>query len=124
MYSVKKDLQKNRIYATLKGMISPEEAKEYFDNFVKEIDYFYRQSTPFTVLADIREFKTSSQDVKQIFVDIQKISVQKGLIKSAVIMPESALSGLQGKTIAKESGVAGTERYFSNLSDAEKYLDE
>lgn len=124
MYSVRKDTLKKRIYVKLAGFLEVEEAKRYAKEVVEAAESFHQQNAPFTLVADLTEMKTASKEVAEVLSGVQEATASKGLRKSAVLLPAEAVGSMQIKRYSRMTEVEEVQEYFSNLSEAEEFLDK
>ncbi len=68
-------------------------------------------SGKFGVLIDMRTLKPLLPDSQEFMQQGQKLYKQKGMVRSAVIL-DSAITAMQFKRIAKETGIYEWERYI------------
>ena len=118
-FSVFVDESKNRIYATFNGFWSQ---MKIMDDYRSNLPVAFKRIKPnFTLIADLRNFKTLPPDLipkqKQSMEDFAKA----GMFKVAVILPGSAISGMQLKQSMNDTKMP--ERQFSTVDEGEKWLD-
>ena len=75
----------------------------------------------FRVLSDIRGFKPATPEVQEIMKSIQKMFKECGLKKVALLV-DNALTKMQLKRLHGETGIRGTDEFFS--ADEEGYMSE
>ena len=118
-YSIGVDKGKNRIYIVMTdfwGDVSL--AASYVEDIRTACQMV---SKDFTVLADLRNMKTPSVDVKQKFAEVQNIMEKAGLLKTAEILPEDVVAQMSvDRTFKKYTMVRGL---FSSKLKAEAWLD-
>ncbi|NJO90804.1 MAG: hypothetical protein HC831_18940 [Chloroflexia bacterium] len=119
-FSVFVDESKNRVYATFNGFWSQMKIMDDYRACLPAV--FKMMKSKFTLVADLRNFKTLPPDLvpkqKQSMMDF----AQAGVFKIALILPSSAISGMQVKQSAAETKNM-PERQFDNVAEAEKWLD-
>ncbi len=119
-FSLFVDESKNRVYATFKGFWSQMKIMENYRSYLPQV--FKLVKSNFTLVADLRNFKTLPPDLvpkqKESMMDFAKA----GVFKIAAILPSSAISGMQLKQSMNETK-NNPERHFDNVADGEKWLD-
>ncbi len=118
-FSVEVDDAKNRMYTTFHGFWKEMSIMDdYRTNLHTAIK---RMKANFTLVADLRDFKTLPPELipkqKQCMEDLAK----GGMFKVAVILPASAISGMQLKKSMTDTNMP--ERQFGSVADGEKWLD-
>lgn len=117
-FKVSVDTSKNRMYTVFSDFWS----EDIMDNYMSSLDTALSLvSSNFTLVADLREFKTLSPNL----VPKQKMSMQKlggaGMFKVAEILPASVISKMQLNSSAQETKMPN--RQFSSISEGEQWLD-
>lgn len=119
-YSLGVDQMKNRIYYTMTGFWrNPEDFPEYFNDWNRAIA---EMSPGFTILTDVREFKTPAPVIKPMFDKIQRILGESGLKKTAELFGKDVVAEMSLDSVAKRSGMQKAN--FNDLAQAEAWLDE
>lgn len=118
MYEVKTNALKNRLYITVEGAMVKDEVETYKSAVRKNIE---KLKPGFTVAIDLRKTSVVDQDTVVQMQEIKKIAVAAGLSKSAIVV-ESAILKMQTNRNFKDVGPQ--DKAFSDLSEAEKFLDE
>lgn len=118
-FSIDVDSSKNRIYASFLGFWSKMEIMdEYLSYLTKALAAIKKD---FTLLADLRTFKTLPNDL----VAKQKLAMEDlakaGMSKVAVILPQSVISEVQLKSSMNETAMP--EKQFSTVEKGEEWLD-
>ncbi|WP_439183859.1 hypothetical protein [Carboxylicivirga taeanensis] len=118
-YDLGIDLEKNRLHIVCKGFWSKGEIVDQFIAHQKEALSYLKSG--FTVVADMREFKTLPLDL----VDKQQQShadlVKAGMFKVAEILPQSAIAKSQLNKVTDSSKMPNMK--FSDYAEGEKWLD-
>lgn len=119
-YSISVDSSSNRIYYTMTGFWrNPQEFSDYLNDWNKAIS----QVKPgFTILTDVRNFKTPPASFKSMFDNMQKMLNEAGLRKTAELFGKDTVVELSLDSIAKSSGMK--KRNFTDQAKAEAWLDE
>ena len=118
MFTVKADVQKNRLYVTLVGFFDYKLMKECTDKTVEEVN---KLKPGFDVITDISEFKPVGQDTLDEVARGQAFFKKAGIRRGIRVEGQSKLTGGQfsrlGKTVDYNPNVV------ENLEAAEKLLD-
>lgn len=116
----KVDLEKNRIYLTVYGFMTADDARQLNEDYRKAI----AQCKPgFTVLTDVRYYKPGPPEVQAILAEGPKMAEAAGCKKVARVLVETRpLGGMQLDRLAKKCSTYPS-RHFSTIEEAEAYLD-
>ncbi len=116
----KVDLEKNRIYITVFGFMTADEAHQLNEDYREAID----QCKPgFTVLTDVRYYKPGPPEIQAILAEGPKMAQAAGCKKVARVLVETKpLGGMQIERLAKSSS-SYPSRHFETIEEAEAYLD-
>ena len=118
-YSIEIDSGKNRGYLTFTGFCKDEDE---MSNFLDDVSRAAQQlKEGFTLLTDARQFKTPSPEVAALHEKSQKIWIEKGLSKTAEILPEKASTQIALHRYSKTTGMK--KKAFSQEKEAEAWLD-
>jgi len=118
-YTLAVDPSKNRIYWTPRGLWDKTmSAPELVSHWEKARQ---RVLSGFTILVDARQIKTLSADWADTFRQIQELMVTSGLMASAEVLPEDAITKMQAKRVSRQSGMR--REVFDSVEEAEKWLD-
>jgi len=118
-YSIEIDTEKNRAYLAFIGYCkTKDEMSTYLEDVTKAAQ---RLKKGFTLLTNATEFKTPPPEVSALHEKSQKIWVEKGLSKTAEILPESAITQLTLDRFAKTTGMK--KKAFSQEKEAEDWLN-
>ena len=114
------DLEKNRIYLTIYGFMTVEDAKQLNEDYRKAIE----QCEPgFTVLTDVRYYKPGPPEVQAILAEAPRMAEAAGCKKVARILVETKpLGGMQIDRLARTTS-SYPSRHFDTVEEAEAYLD-
>ncbi len=112
------DQEKNRLFITSKGFWTDDIVDEYAKNQTIAIE---KLKKGFTVVADMRTFKTLSQDLvkKQEKTHIEL--VEAGMYKVAEILPGSVIASMQLKQVTAKNDIPNKQ--FSTIEEGEAWLD-
>jgi hypothetical protein len=118
MYSIKADVDKNRLYITMQGFFSVEEMKACTDQTISESK---KLKPGFDVITDISEFKPVSPEATKELERGQAFFKSAKIGRGIRVVGKSVTSGMQlnrtGKTVGYEPNTVAT------LAEAEKFLD-
>lgn len=118
-YSIEIDTETNRAYLTFTGFCKTiNEMPTFLEDVTKAAQ---RLKKGFTLLTNATGFKTPSLEVSALHEKSQKIWVEKGLSKTAEILPESATSKIALDRYSKSTGMK--KKAFSQEKEAEAWLD-
>jgi hypothetical protein len=103
---------------TLGGFINVDEMKQWVEESKKALLITPKQ---FGVFVDMRELKPLPPESQSFMQEGQKLYKQKGMQRSVVIV-QNAITKMQFKRIAKETGIYAWERYIdaSEVTNWEK----
>jgi hypothetical protein len=119
LYEVRVDIDKNRLYLTVKGFWkSPAQAPEYIADLKAAAE---KIKPGFTILTDLRTMKPPTTEVGQLHVEAQKNLVESGLSKTAEVVGSAILLEMQLKKYAQTSSMSKAE--FESVEEAEAWLD-
>lgn len=111
--------EKNRAYLTSTGFCkAADEMPTFLEDVTKAAQ---RLKKGFTLLTNATAFKTPSPEVSVLHEKSQKIWVEKGLSKTAEILPESATTKIALDRYSKSTGMK--KKAFSQEKEAEAWLD-
>ena len=119
-YDISADANKNRIYLTLSGFWSDKSAvPDYLNDVSKSIQ---NVAPGFTVLVDMREFKTATEEITSIQKQAGGMLVQAGLERTAeVLSQEMKIQQITLENYGKASGMK--KMSFHDEIEATKWLD-
>jgi hypothetical protein len=119
-YRIDVDSTKNRMYYTMTGFwYDPADFPEYFADCDKAVAAV---RPGFTLLADVRDFKTPVSAVKPLLDERQRRLTQAGLRKAAEVFSQDVIAQMALDNVAHHSGMS--KRNFTDLAAAEAWLDE
>jgi hypothetical protein len=99
---------------TFGGMMNKEEMEKWFQESAQALT---RCSGAFGVVIDMRTLKPLPRDAQATMVQGQGLYKKAGMQRSAVIL-DNAVTAMQFKRLAKESGIYAFERYLDASGDA------
>ena len=119
-YDISTDPAKNRIYLTLSGFWPD---KSIVPDYINDISKSIQNVTPgFTILADMRAFKTATEEIMALQKQAGVIMIRAGIGRTAEIVPqEMKIQQMALENNTKDSGM--TRMTFHDVTEAEKWLD-
>jgi hypothetical protein len=118
MYTIKADVQKNRLYIKLVGFFSTEEMKKATDDTISEV----RKLKPgYDVITDVSEFKPAGPETVKEIERGQAHFKATGVGHGIRVVGESVLTGMQFNRTGK--GVGYIPDAVATVEEAEKLLD-
>lgn len=118
-YAVEIDPVKNRAYLTFTGFCKDVDKMSDFLNDVEKATQGLTRG--FTLLTDASEMKTPSKEVSDLHEKSQRLWIEQGLLKTAEIIPESAMVQMTLKRYSTSTGMMKKE--FQTRDEAEAWLD-
>lgn len=121
-YEVAVDTAKNRIFFTLVGFWkNVDDVPNVYDDSMKAVD---KLKSGYTILADLREFKTPTPEAIEVTKRVQVSLVKRGASKSAEVL-DSKLVKFRMTESAESSGLTTIKfGQFDNVAEATAWLDE
>ncbi len=119
MHAVKVDLTKNRLYITLDGFNTPEEARKIADEVIEKAKTL---RPGFFAINDIRTFKAGTPDSAEQIKRASEFLMGKGMRHLIRVTGESRIASMQVDRMAKEAGYIA--EIASTVEEAEKILDQ
>lgn len=118
-YEIEVDSEKNRLYLTVKGYWRAlTDVSNYLQDLQSAVDRLLRG---FTIVTDVTQAKTSSEEAGVLHIKAQEYIVQAGLSRTAEIHPESKITCMALNRYARTSGM--DRAAFASLEEAEAWLD-
>ncbi|MFO7247029.1 MAG: STAS/SEC14 domain-containing protein [Thermaerobacter sp.] len=119
MYKVQLlDPERRIIELVWSGKVQPEEVEEVNQKFLEIIKSF--DGKPFDALVDLSTLISFPPETQRGIAEQQKMALEKGLRRSAVVVPSGAVrAGLN--TISNKSGLQ-TEFHFASRQEALAFL--
>jgi hypothetical protein len=118
MFKVHADPARNRLYLTLSGFFSFEEAKACGDETVAATR---KLKAGYDVITDISEFKPGTQEVAKDIERVQAHFKATGARRGVRVVGGNAASSMQFARLASQAGF--TSCNVATLVEAEKLLD-
>lgn len=119
-YDLSADPVKNRIYLTLFGFWPNQSVvPDYINDVIKSTQHI---KGGFTILTDLRKFKTVPPEVGALHQQAQTILVKAGLDRTAEVVPEEMV--IEKITLDRYSKSTGMKKMtFHDVDEAIKWLD-
>jgi hypothetical protein len=93
-------------------------------NFLTDGDLLLEKLNPgFTNLVDVTQMKTPPKDVRDLFEQIQKKFMSRGMSKNAEVI-SSAFVEVNLDEVASQSGMSTILRQFKSMAEALAWLNE
>ncbi len=118
-YDLGVDTEKNRLHIVCKGFWAKEEIVDQFVAHQKEAISHVKSG--FTVVADMREFKTLPLTLVEKQQKSHMDLVNAGMFKVAEILPQSAIAKSQLNKVTESSNMPNMK--FADYAEGEKWLD-
>jgi len=122
MFTTHADVEKNRLYITLKGAFEEDEAKVAAGRVAAEIN---KLRTGFDVITDISMIKSSALEATDELIKIQKLLIVSGvkdIIRIVGKQGEQIFGKLQFDMASNESGIAA--KTANTMVEADLILDK
>jgi hypothetical protein len=120
-YTFEVDTSINRIFITMVGFW---ENAGVVPNFLTDGDLLLEKLNPgFTNLVDVTQMKTPPKDVRDLFEQIQKKFMSRGMSKNAEVI-SSAFVEVNLDEVASQSGMSTILRQFKSMAEALAWLNE
>jgi hypothetical protein len=117
MYKVHADTVRNRLYITLAGFLSLEEAKRCGDETIAATR---KLKAGYDVITDITDFKPGTQDVAKDIERVQRHFKDSGARLGVRIVGQNAPSSMQFARTGNAAGFSAVNA--ATLAEAEKIL--
>jgi uncharacterized membrane protein YdfJ with MMPL/SSD domain len=118
MFTIKADIQKNRLYVTLVGYFDYKEMKASTDKTIEEVRKLKRG---YDLINDISQFKPASQDALKEVERAQSYLKKTGIRHGIRVEGKAKLSSIQFNRIGKT--VDYLPDTVETIEEAEKLLD-
>ena len=120
-YELSYDDSKNRIYWTIIGFWKGVSA---VPNYLSDWEKALNLTAPgFTILADLREMKPWTNEIKELNAKQQEIIVSRGVKKVATVMAEM-ITKLNIASSTEQAGMASLTQDFTDMKLAEDWLNK
>lgn len=118
MYKIKHDLVRNRLYLTLEGAFTLDDAQKCVKDVVAAST---RLKKGYDVVNDISNLKVVSQDIAKEIEKVQAHFVSSGARMGIRVIGSNAISGMQFRRTAGNTGYNSVN--VSSLGEAEELLN-
>lgn len=121
MYQSRTDIERNRIYVTLKGRITAEESGQAARQIITDISTL---KPGFDVVTDISEFEPVTKKETETLLKVHKVLAEKGVNRIARVVGtelKATVGKIQFERTSRQSKIVAEN--FDSLEDAERYLD-
>jgi len=118
MFTIRADIDKNRLYCTLNGFFKYEEMKECTDKTIEECK---KLKPGFDVITDISQFKAVGQDALDEVMRAQAFFKEHGVRHAIRVEGGSKLTNIQFSRLGKS--VDYVPQVVETMAEAEKILD-
>lgn len=117
-YKVSYDAQKKRVYCSLEGIISLEDAHGYVNEFEKVC----KGKEVKSLLSDVKKSKPMPAEIMEVIGVTGNMQEVKNA-KFAMIVDSAVYKVYFEQERVRVDGMANSANYFKSMEDAEKYLD-
>ena len=117
MYSIRVDVDQNRLYVTLEGFFSLSEMKKCGD---ETIEATKRLRGGYDVITDITRFKAGTADVAADIERVQAHFRRSGARQGVRVVVDNALSGMQFRRTSRTAEYNSVN--VKSIEEAEKIL--
>lgn len=121
MYQSRTDIEKNRLYVTLKGRIASEESRQAANQVMTDLK---RLKPGFDVITDISEFEPATQKEVDMLIEVHRVLIEKGVQRIARVIGselKATVGKIQFERASKLTKVVAQN--FNSVEDADRYLD-
>lgn len=121
MYESRTDMDRNRLYITLKGRITAEESQNVFRQIMADISTL---KPGFDVVTDISEFEPVTQREAEALPKVHQALFEKGVNRIVRVVGselKATVGKIQFERISRQSKV--TAKNFDSLENADRYLE-
>jgi hypothetical protein len=118
-FSTRVDVSRNRIYFTIAGYLTVEQAERLRDEYRAAV---LKCKPGFTVLTNVVDYKPGSREVQDLVISCAEIDGEAGCRRVARVVGDKPLGGMQIDRLAS-SVATYPARHFSTIEEAEAYLD-
>ncbi|MCJ7772951.1 MAG: hypothetical protein MUP22_07445 [Desulfobacterales bacterium] len=124
-YFIKANIEKNRLYMTLKGFFNVEEVTDAADKTIEEVK---KLQTGFDIINDIREFIPGTEIVMRHIQRAQEFNKERGVKRIVRIVKESDKGAAKITKVQFRKSQEKIEGYEAieapSVEEAERMLDE
>jgi len=121
MYRSRADLERNRLYISLKGRITSEESEKAVRQIISDI---YTLEDGFDVVTDISEFEPATQKEAEALLEVHRALFGKGVNRIVRVVGtelKATVGKIQFERASRQSKVVAEN--FDSMEEAERYLD-
>jgi cyclopropane fatty-acyl-phospholipid synthase-like methyltransferase len=121
MYQSKSDIERNRLYITLKGRITAEESKKAAGQILEDLK---AMKSGFDVITDISEFEPVTQKEAELLVGVHQALLEGGVNRIVRVIGDelkATVGKIQFERTSRQSNVAAEN--FNSIEEANRYLD-
>ena len=121
MYQSTADIERNRLYITLKGRITAEESKKAAGQVLEDLKTL---KSGFDVITDISEFEPVTQKETEVLVEVQKAFLEEGVNRIVRVIGDelkATVGKIQFERTSRQSNV--TAENFNSIEEANRFLD-
>jgi len=119
MYEIRIEIAKNRLYTTLSGFFSTEEAKKAVDEVIEATQ---KLKPGYDVITDVTLFKPASPEAAKEIGRVQAHFATSGLRRGLRVIGANTMAELQFNRLAKQTTYDANN--VATVEDAEKILDQ
>ena len=120
MFKIKKDIEKNRLYITINGILSISEAKLARNMLLKEVDEL---KPNFDLINDISQFIRGQEEAGEVLKEIMTVMIEKKANRVIRVVGASKIGLLQFANYSLPIQ-AYKLSYVPTMAEAEKLLDQ
>lgn len=122
---VKSDLYEIALHDSKKyivlSFIGVWDRKSKLDLYIEDIKYALQKVTQgFNVILDLTQYRGSTSEFTHMHIEAQKLAVNAGLNKTAVVMPNNPMLKVTVDYIFEQTGINAL--YFNNFASAENWV--
>lgn len=118
-YNVSYDAAKKRVYCSLEGIISLEDAQGY----VSEFEKVCKGKEVKSLVSDVKKSKPMPADIMEVMGATGDMPEVKNA-KFSMVVDSAVYKVYFEQERARVDGMSNSAKYFKTLEDAEKFLDE
>ncbi len=118
MYEIALHNSKKYIVLSLIGVW---DRKSKLDLYIDDIKYALQKVTQgFSVILDLTQYRGSASEFTHMHIEAQKLAIDTGLNKTAVVMPNNPMLKVTVDYIFEQTGISAL--YFNNIASAENWV--
>jgi cyclopropane fatty-acyl-phospholipid synthase-like methyltransferase len=122
MYQSRTDIERNRLYITLKGRITAKEAGEATHRIIEDVSTL---KPGFDVITDITKFEPVTQKETEALLTVHKALMERGVNRIVRVVGtelKATVGKIQMERTSRQSKIVAEN--FDSLEEADRYLDE